>query len=215
MQQSGFTRYKFGVQYYGPRFSGWSSNPEAKFPSVSSVLYNAFENFLGKENFKGVHGSSRTDAGVHALKNCFHVDISNAKSYGSENIRRALNQRLNPDYISIVEVLKCSPEFDSRKDAICRSYMYRIYLSHGNQCDTESSLFERWRAWIIHDPLSIDDMKCAAQHFLGKHDFSAFRNSGCQSKYPVKNILKINLSQKISNLVSKLTHKTKFPLLIL
>ena len=69
-----FTRYAIGIQYFGPSFSGWTSNSASR-PSIPQVLSSALQKFVGSENFSNLLTSSRTDSGVHALRNVCQVDL--------------------------------------------------------------------------------------------------------------------------------------------
>jgi tRNA U38,U39,U40 pseudouridine synthase TruA len=71
-----FHRYKLGVQYVGSGFSGWAISDCATLPSVEDALQNALLKFAGEGNHMNFKGSSRTDAGVHALRNVFQVDLN-------------------------------------------------------------------------------------------------------------------------------------------
>lgn len=81
-----FTRYVFAIQYHGGRFIGFTqhqreydeivqNNPSSSVHSIEYFLRSAFNKLIGKGNFENIQISSRTDRGVHALFNTFHVDV--------------------------------------------------------------------------------------------------------------------------------------------
>ena len=70
-----------------------------------------------------------------------------------------------------------------------RSYRYSILNR------LQRSALHRHRAWWVYQPLDAERMHAAAQHLLGRHDFSAFRAAGCQASSPVRDIRQISVSR--------------------
>jgi len=152
--QDGFTRFLIGIRYHGGYFSGWSPNPGTKHPTIMDAVSKALTKFVGENNYTNLKVSSRTDSGVHALRNRFCVDITRNKvnmprsSSSSEkvfdpvllprDIQNALNHFLqsnNNGKIYITDVEEKPNDFDCRADATSRTYMYRIL------CPSEKSSF--------------------------------------------------------------------------
>jgi len=94
-----------------------------------------------------------------------------------------------PDDVNACWVKIVDQNFHARFSAISRSYRYLIFNK-----SVRSSL-HRNRAWWIHRPLNEFDMQRAADHLLGKHDFSAFRAAGCRASTPIREISNIRINR--------------------
>jgi len=178
-------RYKLTVEYDGTPYAGWQR--QINGPSVQGAIEQAFKKFCGEELTLGAAG--RTDAGVHALAQVVHVDLS--KDWGAGKIRDAVNAHLimADERISILNVEKTTESFDARFSAVARHYLYRIY-------NRRSPLAINYqRAWWVQKPLDHEAMHEAAQRLLGEHDFTTFRATQCQSKSPVKTLDQLDVSR--------------------
>lgn len=178
-------RYKLTVEYDGTPYAGWQR--QINGPSVQGAIEQAFKKFCGEELTLGAAG--RTDAGVHALAQVAHVDLS--KDWGAGKIRDAVNAHLitADERISILNVEKTTESFDARFSAVARHYLYRIY-------NRRSPLAINYqRAWWVQKPLDHKAMHEAAQRLLGEHDFTTFRATQCQSKSPVKTLDQLDVSR--------------------
>jgi tRNA pseudouridine38-40 synthase len=169
-------RYKLTIEYDGRPFVGWQVQDNG--PSVQGVLAAAAEAFCGEK--VSINGAGRTDAGVHALGQVGHVDLS--KDWDEETVRDALNAHLRPHPVAIISAEKVEGTFDARFSALRRHYLYRIINRRADLT------FERGRAWRIAKPLNSAAMHAAAQRLVGQHDFTTFRNVECQAKSPVKTL---------------------------
>jgi tRNA pseudouridine38-40 synthase len=169
-------RYKLTIEYDGRPFVGWQAQDNGL--SVQGALVEAVQAFCGEK--VRVNGAGRTDAGVHALEQVAHVDLT--KDWGVETVRDALNAHLRPHPVAIISVEKIEPTFDARFSALRRHYLYRIINRRADLT------FERGRAWRIAKPLNSAAMHAAAQRLVGRHDFTTFRNAECQAKSPVKTL---------------------------
>jgi tRNA pseudouridine38-40 synthase len=169
-------RYKLTIEYDGRPFVGWQAQDNGL--SVQGVLAEAVTAFCG-EKVK-VSGAGRTDAGVHALGQVAHVDLT--KDWGEETVRDALNAHLRPHPVAVISAEKVETTFDARFSALKRNYLYRIINRRADLT------FERGRAWRIAKPLNSAAMHTAAQRLVGRHDFTTFRNVECQAKSPVKTL---------------------------
>src|SRR5215467_5644384 len=169
-------RYKLTIEYDGRPFVGWQLQDNGL--SVQGVLVDAVQAFCGEK--VRVNGAGRTDAGVHALEQVAHVDLT--KDWGEETVRDALNAHLRPHPVAIIAVEKVETTFDARFSAVKRHYLYRIINRRADLT------FERGRAWRIAKPLNSAAMHTAAQRLVGRHDFTTFRNAECQAKSPVKTL---------------------------
>jgi len=169
-------RLKLTIEYDGTGFRGWARQPGAR--TVEGELHQAVGELYGTFNELLVAG--RTDAGVHALGQVGHVDLT--KDWDVETVRDALNAHLRPHPVAIISAEKVEPTFDARFSAVRRHYLYRIINRRADLT------FERGRAWRIAKPLNSAAMHSAAQRLVGRHDFTTFRNVECQAKSPVKTL---------------------------
>ena len=191
-------RYKVAIQYLGTRYHGWQRNQQATCVAVQDVLEKAIQEFVGPDNHSPCFISSRTDAGVHAIRNVLLVDLCRrARQVGEvlephppETVGRALNAFLKDNDVRVLDVAAVPHEgpegFHARFCAKERRYVYRLVTGH--------SAFETNRAWCIGHELDVDAMRTAARVLVGKKlDFSSFRGADCQAKSPVKTLYEIEV----------------------
>jgi tRNA pseudouridine38-40 synthase len=176
-------RYKILIEYDGAPFSGWQYQDNT--PSVQRTIMDAIETFTGEKVM--VQGAGRTDAGVHALGQVAHFDLAGERD--TDTIRDALNAHLRPHPIAILSAEKVAPEFDARRSAIRRHYLYRIVNRRADLA------IERGRAWRLPRRLDHEAMHEAAQRLTGRHDFTTFRSTECQAKSPEKTLDKLDVSR--------------------
>lgn len=155
-------RLKLIVAYDGGPFSGWQSQTNGN--GIQDHLENALEQICSER--VRVHGAGRTDAGVHALAQCAHVDLP-AKRYGADRWRSALNGVL-PREIRVMQCRFVSESFHARFSAKGKIYRYRIWNG-----DVLPPL-ENGRAWHVREPLDRAAILAGAQLFVGRHDFASF-----------------------------------------
>lgn len=176
--------YKLTIQYDGGRYSGWQrlGNNES---TIQAKIENVLSQLIG-ENVE-IIGSSRTDAGVHAIAQI--ANFKTSKKLTAVEIQNYLNQYL-PQDISIMEVTKVSPRFHARYNAKDKTYVYRIW----NKPYTNPFL----RKYSMHVPekLDVSLMKEASQYFIGEHDFTAFSNAKSKKKSMVRIIEAIELQEE-------------------
>ena len=155
-------RLKLIVAYDGAAFAGWQS--QAHRNTVQDHLERAFRR-VGSGRVR-VHGGGRTDAGVHALGQCAHVDLAEPR-LSAARWTSALNALLP----SAIRVLRCqyvTQDFHARFSARGKVYRYRIWSA------PILPPLEFGRAWHITNSLNFDVLKAAAAKFVGTHDFAAF-----------------------------------------
>ena len=98
------TRWKCVVAYDGTAFQGWQSQPGGH--AIQDVLERRLREIFGRDI--RIHGSGRTDAGVHALAQVFHFDAD--WSHGVTKLLAALAGGL-PKAIQIRSVRRASPNW--------------------------------------------------------------------------------------------------------
>jgi tRNA pseudouridine38-40 synthase len=163
------------VAYDGARFFGWQR--QAGFVSVQESLEDGLLAVLGERIV--VHGSGRTDTGVHALRQVanFHVDTR----LDDDRLCNALNAHL-PEGVVVRALETCADEFHARFSARGKRYAYCIARTRF------ASPFVAGRAWWVREPLDVARMRAAAARLLGTHDFSAFESSGSPRSSSVRTL---------------------------
>jgi tRNA pseudouridine38-40 synthase len=176
-------RYKLIIEYDGGPFVGWQVQDNG--PSVQGALIAAVAAFCGET--ASVQGAGRTDAGVHALGQVAHLDL--AKPWDTDTVRDALNAHLRPHPVVVLAAEQVDGDFDARRSARRRHYLYRIVNRRADLA------VERGRAWRIGKPLDAAAMHAAAQCLVGQHDFTTFRHAECQAKSPVKTLDQLDVER--------------------
>jgi tRNA pseudouridine38-40 synthase len=174
-------RYKLVIEYDGTPFVGWQMQDNG--PSVQGIITDAIAAFAGER--VTVSGAGRTDAGVHALGQVAHVDLT--KDWDDETVRDAINAHLRPHPIAVLTAERVGENFDARFSATRRHYLFRIVNRRANLA------LEQNRAWRIARPLDDAAMHTAAQKLVGRHDFTTFRAAECQAKSPVKTLDRLDV----------------------
>jgi tRNA pseudouridine38-40 synthase len=154
-------KWKLAVEYEGTRYSGWQEQPNAR--TVQGILREAAEAFF-KQRVEIV-GSGRTDAGVHALGQIVHLQAS--APVAPILLKRSINDRLPAD-INIREIEEVPFRFHARHNAEERFYLYQVA--------TERTAFGKHFVWWVKDRLDVKRMSEAAGLFVGRHDFSLYRD---------------------------------------
>ncbi|MCA1944736.1 MAG: tRNA pseudouridine(38-40) synthase TruA [Desulfovibrio sp.] len=179
-----YRRLKLTLAYNGARFQGWQlqaptlhGKPQR---TVQGVLEDAVQTVC--ETHIRVHGSSRTDAGVHALGQVCHLDIPASK--WRVDWQLALNGLL-PREVQVVNAAWVDPGFHARFDAVSKRYAYRFW------CSRRYVLPQRRPYVWTTDPLDLARMDAAARHFVGEHDFAAFTNAGSDTKGTVRTVTRL------------------------
>lgn len=170
------TRFALTVEFDGRPFMGWQRQDHG--PSVQQAIEEAAFAVTGERAV--VHAAGRTDAGVHGLGMRAHLDI--AKPIAAFRLMEALNARLRPHPVAILDCVEMPDDWHARFSCLARHYEYRIVQRRA------PLTWERGLAWRIPAPLDAEAMHAAAQILVGKHDFTTFRSAHCQSESPVKTL---------------------------
>src|SRR5204863_8840339 len=113
-------RFKLTIEYKGTRYSGWQIQKNAR--TIQGEIDRAVRTTTGRKDFE-LYGSGRTDAGVHAVGQVAHLDVST--SLPAETLRRRLNDELPAD-INLVSTEQVPHRFHARHHAVARRYLYQI-----------------------------------------------------------------------------------------
>lgn len=166
----GLFRFKLRLSYDGTDFSGWAKQPNLR--TVAGELVNALTTLFGEDaNGFGLRVAGRTDAGVHALNQVAHVDLSpdQLKRLGRNSGWLGRLNSLLPDDIHVDEIEPAAPGFDARFSATFRSYRFRI----ADGASQKNPLQARYTLWLPK-PLDLTHMQQAAEKLYGLHDFASF-----------------------------------------
>ncbi|MBN1126767.1 MAG: tRNA pseudouridine(38-40) synthase TruA [Sedimentisphaerales bacterium] len=164
------------IQYDGTAYHGWQSQRNAD--TVQQQISESIERLTTRP--VRLFGSSRTDAGVHALGQVahFHIDCP----VPTENFRKALNKIL-PDDIVITDVTEVAPDFDAIKDTRSKRYRYTI-------CTAKVPPVMQVRfCWHRPGTLNAEAMQTAAACLIGRHDFKSFASAADKRQSSVRTIL--------------------------
>jgi tRNA pseudouridine38-40 synthase len=153
-------RWKCVCAYDGTSFGGWQS--QAGGTAIQDVIEARLNQIL-KTTLR-IHGSGRTDAGVHAQAQVFHFDAGWPQP--PVKLLAALRSGL-PTSIQIKSVTAVSNDFHARFSAKGKRYDYHVHLG-------DADPFTRPYAWVVFKPLDVSAMKTAADILRGRHDFRAF-----------------------------------------
>jgi tRNA pseudouridine38-40 synthase len=165
-------RLRLTVAYDGTPFSGWQSQAHGK--SVQDALESAFR-LLGGERIV-VHGSGRTDSGVHADGQSAHVDVPDGR-LPLDAWLPAVNAHL-PAGVRVMGLKKAATDFHARFSARGKIYRYTIWIG-----PVMPPLLIN-RAWHVPGELDADLLRSACTTFTGRHDFAAFCARGSKAPEP-------------------------------
>ncbi len=179
------TRFKLTISYDGRDYVGWQSQRNGV--SIQDTLGTAFENISG--TFIRPQGSGRTDAGVHAVAQVAHVDLSWAHSV--EALQRALNSAL-PNDIYVSEVVEAEHGFHAQHSARKKWYRYVVYESGR---EAPPPIFSRGYVWDCSCALKLTTMREVARQLVGTHDYASFQGSGASVKTTVRTLNKITINR--------------------
>ena len=171
-------RYRLLLEYDGGPFQGWQR--QANVPTVQAPLEAALSCACAGETVT-VFAAGRTDAGVHALGQVAHVDLGRDWLPGAAGRRTQLPPAASTRS-RCWRHARPHHDFHARFSCTGRRYLYRILTRRSPPA------LERGRVWHVPVPLDAERMHVAAQALVGRHDFTSFRSSECQSASPVKTL---------------------------
>ncbi len=176
-------RYAIKIQYIGTAYSGWQCQKNGV--SVQDTLEKALSQVFN-EDIK-VTGSGRTDVGVHAKGQVAHFDA--AKEIKSFNLIRGVNVFLPKD-IAVIEAKTVPSNFNARKSAINKTYIYKMYIS-----SFRHPFLDIDHKQIYKQP-DVLAMQKAAKLLEGKQDFACFMSTGSFVKSTVREIYSCTVIQQ-------------------
>ncbi|WP_113912353.1 tRNA pseudouridine(38-40) synthase TruA [Roseovarius dicentrarchi] len=170
------SRFALKVEYHGKPFAGWQRQRDQ--PSVQGAIEAALARLEPREHT--IAAAGRTDAGVHALGQVAHCDLT--KDWSPFRLMEALNYHLKPLPVAIVDCAMVADDWHARFSALERQYKFRLLMRRA------PATHDAGLVWQVPHLLDISAMQAAAEYLVGLHDFTTFRSSICQSASPVKTL---------------------------
>lgn len=173
--------FKICLQYEGGSYQGWQ-----KQGSTDNTIQGKLEALLSKMcgTKVEIHGSGRTDSGVHAYGQIANFCIDTKKT--PEEIMRYMNQYL-PEDIAVTAIEEVDMRFHSRLNAKGKTYCYRVLNTEVRH------IFDRRYVYMVPEPLDLKAMEKAADYLIGTHDFKAFTSTKRGKKSTVRTIYNIDI----------------------
>ena len=175
-------KYQILVEYVGTNFRGWQVQKKGK--TIQGIIQEKISKILREKIV--IHGSGRTDTGVHALEQSAHFECKN-KIVNFDKFLKSINYFLNKDLVTILKIKEKDFNFHSRFSAKMRIYKYVIINRRSKP------VLDKNRAWHIMNDLDLKEMKKAAKSLVGTKDFSTFRASSCRAKSPIKTMKSVKI----------------------
>jgi tRNA pseudouridine38-40 synthase len=152
------------IRYHGKAYAGWQR--QDGFPTIQEHMENALATIFGEKI--AVHGSGRTDAGVHALRQTAHVRVP--ASFDASQLPDALNGNM-PHDIAVIDSRPVPASFHARFSARGKRYAYRF------RNDLRRPVHGRDLFHWVRRPMDIEPMREAVAYLVGEHDFAAFASN--------------------------------------
>ena len=191
-------RWKCICTYDGTSFFGWQSQPNGL--AIQDIIETNLA-LIFKKKIR-IHGSSRTDRGVHAIQQVFHFDAD--WKYTPEILLKAVQNGL-PLAIQMKSIELVDPSFHARYSAKSKRYCYYLSIDRYDPFESRFTWFIRTRRT---DYLDLHRMQLATKVLIGKHDFSAFSAQRIHSS-PKENPVKTLTCLELHSLGSKIKITTE------
>ena len=171
------------VEYKGTAYCGWQRQKNGL--SVQEVLARAVCETTGESSV--MHGSGRTDAGVHAIAQAVHFDTHTSIPLAKLPI--AINAHL-PETVRVLSAREVPQDFNARFNATGKTYLYKMY------CAPVTSPLREGLFAFVHRRPDVAEMRRAAEHILGTHDFKVFQAAGGHVKTTVRTITDLTIREE-------------------
>jgi tRNA pseudouridine38-40 synthase len=178
--------YKLTIQYDGTDFHGWQMQSELR--TVQGELTRALSLLEGQDIV--VHGSGRTDAGVHAEGQVASVNLQ--REITPEKLRAAINGNVEKD-VRVMKVEVVPDDFHARYSALEKTYRYRIVNG--------PVISPFWLRYAHQEARALDlrHMEECAKLFLGGHEWSAFSSAQSDAESKVRNVTRCDVTEAIDS----------------
>ena len=179
-------RFLVTVAYDGTDYKGWQVQDEGRTVQgeLEARLSRIFKTAIT------IHGSGRTDGGVHSVGQRFHFD-----AFWPHPTNRLMNAINTGDQagLLVTHIQRVPSDFHARRSAIGKRYRYEISLGYPPPWEARYCLGVNW------DSLDIKAMRKGAKLLLGRHDFRAYganHSQGMENEHPVKDLRRLDVRQK-------------------
>ncbi len=179
------TRWALLLEYDGAPFVGWQR--QINGPSVQEVVEQAASHLNRGYPVPSIV-AGRTDAGVHAEGQVAHIDLPDTHS--AKAIRDALNYRMKPHPVVVLQAAPVPEGWSARFSANRRAYRFRILNRRSRPALLDG------KVWHVPNPLDAAIMQAAARTLLGRHDFTSFRAASCQAKSPIRSLDRLDVTRE-------------------
>jgi tRNA pseudouridine38-40 synthase len=172
--------YRLLIQYDGTDFHGWQIQDGLR--TVQGELTRALSLLDGREVV--IHGSGRTDAGVHAEGQVASVQLQ--REITPQKLRNAINGNLPRD-VRALFAAKVPDDFHARYSAVSKTYLYRVV--HGQV------MSPFWARYALQEgrPLDLERLRSCASLFLGEHDWMAFSATQSDAESRVRKVIEVDI----------------------
>ena len=175
--------FKIVIEYDGTLFHGWQRQPDKQ--TIQGELEHALQVMTTRH--VDVHGSGRTDAGVHAFAQT--ASFSCDTKITETGFKKGLNC-LIPESILIKSCEEISPDFHARFSAVKKTYEYKILNRPLRPA------IGKGYVWYISKILNIESMKLAASFLEGEHDFKSFEAAGSPRAHTTRIVSGCNVKKE-------------------
>jgi len=179
---------RFTIEYDGTSYHGWQVQPGLR--TIQGVIQETIAQITQEDAH--LIGAGRTDAGVHALGQVANCRLESRIDL--ESLQRGLNSLTPPDIV-IKETEAVAVDFHARFSAKSKTYEYIIL----NQ-PYPSAIWRNY-SWFIPYHLDLSAMRQCAPTLIGTHDFSSFRASGDESQHSTRNVIRLDIENRTSNMM--------------
>lgn len=178
--------YKLLLQYDGTDFHGWQIQDGRR--TIQGELTQALSLIDGRS--VNVHGSGRTDAGVHAEGQVASVEIQ--REITTDKLRAAINGNIGRD-VRVLAVDVAPEDFHARYSALEKTYVYRIVNG--------PVISPFWWRHAHHDArrLDLESMEQAAELFRGEHDWTAFSAAQSDVEDRVRTVTQVEIVERVDD----------------
>src|SRR5689334_23210732 len=180
--------YKLLLQYDGTDFHGWQIQEGRR--TVQGELTHALSLIDGRS--VNVHGSGRTDAGVHAEGQVASVEIE--REITTDKLRAAINGNIGRD-VRVLTVETAPDDFHARYSALGKTYVYRIVNG--------PVISPFWWRYAHHDarPLDLESMRAVGESFCGEHDWTAFSAAQSDVEDRVRTVTGVEIREQPDSMI--------------
>lgn len=179
-------RYLITFSYDGSKYKGYQK--QTKLRTVQSEIEKALKK-INSNKLVTIYASGRTDAGVHALNQKAHFDLS--KNIECDKLKHSINSLLPPD-IYIKNVTIVDDNFHARFNIRAKEYIYKINMG-------EYDPINRDYICQYNKKLDVVSMERALKYLEGEHNFKAFTKVDEEKETYVRRIVQTNLIRDLKN----------------